>query len=196
MTHTALTRAGIAGLLAAALCVAATVIDQLAPVQTPYVAATDYVHQAVLVIAFLGVVGAVVGVTLLLRRHGRFVRLSALGGVLAGAAYLVVSLLSLNNIVQGERSLVTIRLAAALVVVVGSGLLGVLVLVTRVLPWWCGVLLVVAFPLGDVANELFRGGEGILLALLWGTVGIALLQRARRTSEPDRVPARPRQTVG
>ena len=54
---------------------------------------------------------------------------------------------------------------------------------TRVLPWWCGVLLIVAFPLGDVANELFGSAENLLLALLWGSMGVALLSR-RQEVEP------------
>jgi hypothetical protein len=36
------------------------------------------------------------------------------------------------------------------------------------LPWWCGVLLIVTFPLGHFANALFSSAENLLLALLWG----------------------------
>lgn len=183
MSTTALTRAGWGGLLAAALFVTSTVIDQLAPVQTPYVAITDYVHQVVLVLAFQCAAGAVVGLVALLRRAGRFRRLAVVGGVLAGAGYFVVSLLSVINLIRGERVLVEVRLAASVLLLVGSALLGVLVLITRALPWWCGVLLIIAFPLGDVVNQLFRGGESILLALLWGTVGVALLTRAGRREQ-------------
>lgn len=188
MSNTVLRRGGLGGVLAAALFVTATVIVQVAPVQTPFVTTTDYVHQAVLVLAFQGAVGAILGLTALLRRRGRLVRLAVLGAVLAGGGYFVVSLLSLANLVQGERVLVGVRQIAALNLLVGSALLGVLVLITRALPWWCGVLLIVAFPLGDVADSLFRGGEGILLALLWGSVGVALLSRAAQPAEPAAVP--------
>jgi hypothetical protein len=195
MSNAALLRGGWAGLLAAALFVTSTVIVQVAPVQTPYVATTDYLHQAVLVLAFQGVVGAVIGLTVLLRRTGRLVALTMVGAVLAGTGYFVVGLLSLANLVQGERVLVGVRQIAALSLLVGSALLGVLVLITRVLPWWCGVLLIVAFPLGDVADSLFRGGEGILLALLWGSVGIALLSRAGADQAAARPTARSRSAV-
>ena len=47
------------------------------------------------------------------------------------------------------------RQIAALGLLVGSALLGVLVLITRVVPWWCGVLLIIAFPLGDVVDAAF-----------------------------------------
>ena len=195
MSTAVLRWAGWAGLLAAALFVTSTVINQVAPVQEPYVSTTDYVHQAVLVLAFLAVVGAVIGLTALLRSTGRMRALSAIGGVLTGGGYFLVGLLSLVNLIQGERSLVAVRQVAALVLLVGSALLGVLVLITRVMPWWCGVLLIVAFPLGDVVDELFRGGEGILFALLWGSVGIALLRRAGAPAEPARAATRPPQAV-
>jgi hypothetical protein len=178
MSNPALVRGGWGGLLAAVFFVTATVINLLAPVQTPYVSTTDYVHQTALVLAFSCAFGAIVGLATLLRASGRFPRLAVLGAVLAGGGYVGVGLLSLVNLIQGERTLVMVRVAASLVLLVGSALLGVLVLVTRVLPWWCGVLLIIAFPLGDAVNSLFPGGEGILLALLWGSVGAALLVRA------------------
>ena len=37
------------------------------------------------------------------------------------------------------------------------------------------MLLIIAFPLGDVSNAVLEGGEGILLGILWGLVGYALL---------------------
>jgi hypothetical protein len=183
MSTPALVRAGWSGLLAAALFVTAMVIEQIAPTQNPFASTTDYVYQAVIAVAFLGVVGAVLGLAVLLWRHRRLAWLGVLGAVLAGGGYFVVSLLSLNNLFAGERALLGIRGIAALVVLAGSALLGVLVLITRVLPWWCGVLLIVAFPLGDLADNLFRGGESVLLALLWGSVGVGLLAAANR---PDR----------
>lgn len=195
MSNAALIRGGFGGLLAAALFVTSTVINLISPVQIPYVAASDYVHQAVLALAFAGAVGAVVGLAVLLRRSGRFRRLSALGAVLAGAGYLIVCVLNLANLVQGDRVLNEGRQIAALCLLVGSALLGVLVLISRVVPWWCGVLLIIAFPLGDVVEAAFPGGEGILLALLWGTVGAALLARAGRGQTAERPPARSRSAV-
>jgi hypothetical protein len=184
MSNTALIRGGIGGLLAAALFVTSTVINQISPVQFPFVATTDYVNEAVLALAFAVAVMAVVGLAVLLRRSGRFRRLTVVGAALAGAGYLVVSVLSLANLVQGDRVLNEVRQIAALSLLVGSALLGILVLVTRTIPWWCGVLLIVAFPLGDVVDAVFPGGEGILLALAWGTVGAVLLARADSRRDP------------
>lgn len=38
--------------------------------------------------------------------------------------------------------------------------------------------LIIAFPLGDIANAVSSGPEVLLLALLWGSIGGALLRRA------------------
>jgi hypothetical protein len=178
MSNAALIRGGFGGLLAAALFVTSTLINRISPIQDPYVTTTDYVNQAVLMLAFAGAVAAIVGLAVLLRRSGRFRRLTVVGAALAGVGYFGVSVLSLANLVQGERVLNGVRQIAALSLLAGSALLGVVVLITRVIPWWCGVLLIVAFPLGDVVDALFAGGEGILLALLLGSVGAALLTRA------------------
>jgi hypothetical protein len=86
--------------------------------------------------------------------------------------------------VQGEASLPIVRLAGAGAVLIGSAILGVIIIRARLLPWWCGVLLIVAFPLGDVANALFSSAENLLLALLWGSMGVALLIRRQEVDEP------------
>ena len=184
---------GLAGLLAAALFVVNTVITQIAGVRIGYVSPADYLAQAVNLVAFLAVVVAIVGVQALLARTAKLRRLGLVGAWLAGIGYAVMALINAYNLVQGERSLGTIRIGAAGVLLVGSVILGIVVLVTRLLPWWCGVLLIVAFPLGDVANGLFGGAEGILLALLWGTVGAGLLTRATAPVEwPVGQPAKTR----
>jgi hypothetical protein len=91
--------------------------------------------------------------------------------------------------VQGYASFLTVRLAGAGVLLVGSVLLGVIILRARLLPWWCGVLLIVAFPLGHFTNAIFGAAENLLLTLLWGSMGFALLSRRERVA--DRVATQP-----
>ncbi len=93
-------------------------------------------------------------------------------------------LLNIVNLLAGGRSLVMVRLGFAVVIMVGSAILGVVVLRMHLLPWWCGALLIVAFPVGHLANALFASAENILLALLWGSVGVSLLVRATAPVEP------------
>ena len=79
--------------------------------------------------------------------------------------------------------LLTVRIGAAGLVLIGSLLLGVIIIRAKLLPWWCGVLLIIAFPLGDVANAIFSSAENLLLALLWGSMGIVLLSRRQGVAE-------------
>ena len=182
---------GLAGLLAGVLFLIAAVIDQVAPVEVVYDSLNEYLHSAVSMVAFLAVVVAVVGVWALKSRTGQLRRLAAVAAWLTGLGYGFVALLNAVNLIQGERSLNMVRLGAALVMLIGSVILGVIILVTHLLPWWCGVLMIIAFPLGHFANALFPSAENILYVLLWGSVGLALLTRANAAAEPAvRPPAR------
>ena len=118
--------------------------------------------------------------------HGgtfRYGRLGTTGAVLTIAGYAIIAVLTVISMVQGQASLLTVCLAAAGLLLIGSALLGVIIIRARLLPWWCGVLLIVAFPLGDVANAIFSSAENLLLALLWGSMGVALLSRRQGVAE-------------
>ena len=93
------------------------------------------------------------------------------------AGYVIIAVMTVISMVQGQRSLLPVRLTGAGMVLVGSALLGVIIIRARLLPWWCGVLLIVTFPLGHFANSLFSSAENLLMALLWTSVGVALLRR-------------------
>ena len=182
---------GLAGILAAALFLIAAAIDQIAPVDVVYDSPNEYAHLAVSTAAFIAVVVAVVGVWALKSRTGRLRRLATAAAWMTGLGYGLVALLNVVNLLVGGRSLNNVRLGFALVMLIGSVILGVVVLVTQVLPWWCGVLMIIAFPLGHFANALFPSAESILYVLLWGSVGVALLSRANAPAEPAvRHPAR------
>jgi hypothetical protein len=175
---------GLAGILAAALLLIVAVIDQVAPVGVVYDSPNEYVHSAISMVAFLAVVAAVVGVWTLKSRTSQLRRLTTVAAWMTGLGYGFVALLNAINLIQGERTLNMVRLGAALVMLIGSVILGVIVLVTHLLPWWCGVLMIIAFPLGHFANALFPSAENILYVLLWGSVGLALLTRADTPAEP------------
>ena len=95
--------------------------------------------------------------------------------MIAFIGYAIVFAVVTVSILEGGASLLTVRQAGGAAVLIGSVLLGAMTIRTRILPWWCGVLLIIAFPLGDLSNEVLRGSEGILLGILWGVVGYALL---------------------
>lgn len=187
MVNTAMVRrGGWAGLVAAALLVLNTVLSQFALVGTEYRSPSAHLQQVLLVLAYAAVVVAVLG--LHARHYGqqRYGRLGAVGTVLTVIGYGVVALIVLIGTIMGGRVLDEVRIVAAVVLLIGSALLGIALLRARVVPWWCGVLLIVAFPLGDVANRVrFAGAEGLLLALLWGLVGAALLKRVDASIESE-----------
>src|SRR3712207_8136873 len=62
----------------------------------------------------------------------------------------------------------TLFRSGGVAVLVGSILLGVMTLRARLLPWWCGVLLIVGFPLGDILEGVVgTGSESIVLGIVW-----------------------------
>ena len=174
---------GLAGLLAATLFIVSAVIDKVAPVGLVYDSPNEYIYSAVSMVAFLAVVVAVAGLRTLMSQTGKLSRLSTVAASLVGLGYGFVALLNAVNLIQGERTLNMVRLGAAMLMLTGSVILGVTVLVTRVLPWWSGVLLIVAFPLGHFANAVFPSAENVLYVLLWGSIGLALLSRAEVPAE-------------
>lgn len=177
-------RGGIAGVLAAALFVSAAILSRLAPVGAIYQTPTDYLYQVLLVVAFAATIGTVLALNAWHRPYPRYGRVGAIGSIVAILGYAIVLLVVVINMVLGGWNLTPVRIVGAVMVLVGSALLGVATLRARQLPWWCGVLLIVAFPIGDVIDGMFAGGEAIMLALLWGSVGAALWRRSVMSARP------------
>jgi hypothetical protein len=175
---------GIAGIAAAALFIVSAILEQLSPLQRIYDSVASYLYLGVVVAAYIAVIVAVLGIHSLHSGRPRYGRLGTTGTVLTIAGYLIMIVVRMISMVAGRESLGNVRIGAGLAVLIGSVLLGVIILRARILPWWCGVLLIVAFPLGDVANAIFSAAENLLLALLWGSVGVALLARREGVAEP------------
>jgi hypothetical protein len=175
---------GIAGIAAAALFIVSAILEQLSPLQRIYDSVASYLYLGVVVAAYIAVIVAVLGIHALHSGRPRYGRLGTTGTVLTIAGYLIMIVARMISMVAGRESLGNVRIGAGLAVLIGSVLLGVIILRARILPWWCGVLLIVAFPLGDVANAIFSAAENLLLALLWGSVGVALLARREGVAEP------------
>jgi hypothetical protein len=175
---------GMAGIAAAALFIVSAILEQLSPLQRIYDSVASYLYLGVVVAAYIAVIVAVLGIHALHSGRPRYGRLGTTGTVLTIAGYLIMIVVRMISMVAGRESLGNVRIGAGLAVLIGSVLLGVIILRARILPWWCGVLLIVAFPLGDVANAIFSAAENLLLALLWGSVGVALLARREGVAEP------------
>jgi hypothetical protein len=178
-----------AGLVAAAAFVLSAVLGVLMPPEGIVDTTGEYVYRGIVLLAYGAVIVAVLGLHQAHRALRRYGWLGAVGTVATIAGYGVMLVLSGTVLVRDFEYLLTIRVAAGLVLLIGSALLGLAVLRARLLPWWCGVLLIIAFPLGDVANALFPVAENVLLALLWGLVGLALRQRRPAPAEQILTPS-------
>ena len=170
---------GIAGVAAAALLILSAILYQLNPVQRTYDSTASYVYLGVGLAAYIAIIVAVLGIHALHSGTPRYGRLGVTGTVLTIAGYAFIAVMTVISMV-----FLTVRLAGGVVLLVGSVLLGVIILRARLLPWWCGLLLIVAFPLGHFANAIFGAAENLLLALLWGSMGIALLSRREGVEDP------------
>jgi hypothetical protein len=159
-------RGGLAGVVAAVMWVLSAILILLAtPQRVSFDSFSDYLLQIVLLVAYAGTLVAVLGLHVLHSGSGRYGRLGAAGSLLTFIGYAIVLVVIMISISEGGASLLTVRLSAAAAVLIGSILLGAMVVRARIIPWWCGVLLIVAFPLGDVSNAVLEGSEGILLGI-------------------------------
>jgi hypothetical protein len=175
---------GLAGVVAAVAWVLSAIVVFLAtPQRIFFNSFSDYLLQIVVLVAYAGTMGAILGLHALQSGSGRYGQLGAAGSLIAFIGYAIVFGAVVVSLLAGGASLLTVRLAGGTAVLIGSILLGAMVTRARVIPWWCGVLLIVAFPLGDVSNAVLDGSEGILLGILWGAVGYVLLSS---NSAPNR----------
>jgi len=171
---------GWAGVVAALTYVLAGILILISPLQRVLGSVvSEHSIEVILVLAFAVTLVAVAGL------HGlqspRYGRLGAAGSSMTSIGYALIAVVAAVSILLvGGEALSAVRLVGALAILMGSVLLGVITVRTRVLPWWCGVLLIVGFPLGAILDEnVARGAEEIMLGIVWGLVGYALLSSGR-----------------
>src|SRR5918995_1048608 len=168
---------GWAGLVAAVLFMLAGILILIAPPQEAVFSSFgDFLTEVILVVAFALTLVAIAGLHALQSESGRYGRLGVAGSLITFIGYALIVVVAAVSILVGGEALFAVRLLGALAVLIGSVLLGAMTLRARVLPWWCGVLLIVGFPLGDALDEIVASGsEGVVFGIVWGLVGYALL---------------------
>ena len=102
---------------------------------------------------------------------------------MAFVGYAIIVVVAAATLLAGADVLLSVRFVGAAAILVGSIVLGLMTIRARILPWWCGALIIVGFPLGDFSNAVIRGGEGIVFAIVWGLGGWALLSRSGTPEE-------------
>jgi hypothetical protein len=170
---------GLAGLVAGVAFAVAGLLVLVTPSrEAVFDAFGDYLFKVILVVAFGLPLVAIAGLhALQCRRYGP---LGMAGFLLTFLGYALTATITAVSVLVGSEALYSVRLVGGFAVLIGSILLGAMTLRARVLPWWCGVLLIVGFPLGDVADALIgEGSEAIVLGVVWGLVGYALLSGSR-----------------
>ena len=161
---------------------AAGILILAAPPQRRFDSFSYYLSEIVLVVAFAATLVVIVG--LHGSQRGRYGRSGAAGSLIAFIGYALIAIVATISVLVGGEALSAVRLMAALAVLVGSVILGAMTIRARALPWWCGVLLIVGFPLGDFLEEVVaRGSEGVVFGIVWGVVGYALLSSSSRAPE-------------
>jgi hypothetical protein len=180
---------GVAGVASGVMFVLSGILTLIAPPQGAPSSLGDYLLSAALIVAFALALVAVAGLHAAQSRSGRYGWLGAAGALLTFVGYAIVLVAAHITTLAGGEPSQTVRVVGGLAVLVGLILLGAMTIRARVLPWWCGALLIVGFPLGAVLEEAVAAGtENIVLAIVWGSIGYGLLSRRDAVSEqPARV---------
>jgi len=179
---------GLAGLAAAVVFLLSGILTIIAASQEVPTSSSDYLLEVLVVVAFVLALDTLAGLHAVQRHSGRYGILGAAGFWLTFVGYVIVVVIAHLVVLAGGEPILSVRLGGALLVLVGSILLGAMTIRARVLPWWCGVLLIVGFPLGDVLNNVAAGGENIVFAIVWGSIGYSLFSWSGTVGEqPSRV---------
>jgi hypothetical protein len=181
---------GLAGLAAGVVFLLSGILTFIVapPPQGALGSSGAYLLEVVVVAAFVLTLVTIAGLHAAQRHSGRYGILGAAGFWLTFVGYIIVLVSAHLTLLAGGEPILSIRLVGGLLVLVGSILLGAMTIRARVLPWWCGVLLIVGFPLGDILNGVAAGSENIVFAIVWGLIGYELLSlRGQVAEQPSRV---------
>jgi hypothetical protein len=136
---------------------------------------SDYLIEGAHAVAEAGMLGALIG--LRARQGPWYGWLGAVGFALAFVGTALLCAITVIGIVfgeaLGEAVLSAIFISGVLGWLVGFPLLGIATVRARVLPRWCGVLLIAYFPLFGFLLSSYGWG-GIALGLLWMALGYVL----------------------
>ena len=150
---------------------------------------SDHLIEGAHAVAEAGMLGALLG--LRARQGPWYGWLGAVGYVFAFLGTALLCVITVTAIISGdalgEAVLGTIFISGVLGWLVGFPLLGIATVRARVLPRWCGVLLIAYFPLFGFLLASYGWG-GIALGLVWVALGYVLWSwRGTGAELPSRV---------
>lgn len=169
----------MAAIVAGVMYVLRGIISLFDPQKPMFTSFSDYLIEVMFIVALLGTLGAIAGLHALHRDS--YGRLGAAGSLttFVGTALLLVA--TVATALAGREALSAVFLIGFLATLVGLVLLGAAVLHARILPSWCGILLIAGFPLSAILDVLANVG-GELLGVIWTLVGYALLSNGRASA--------------
>ena len=175
----------MAGVASGVMYALTAILSLLAPQGVVFDSFTDYLIEVIFVVGLAGTLVFIVSLHVL--QTESYGRLGAAGFLTAFAGYALLFVAAAATTLAGRETLDAVFPLGVLAVLVGSVLLGAAVLRARVLPWWCGVLIIVGFPLSVGLDVAVNGAGSIVLGIAWALVGYAILPKDHAQ---DRQPAR------
>jgi hypothetical protein len=179
---------GIAAVIGGVLYVLTGIMGLFASQEEVFDSFIDYLIEVLFVLALVGTLVAIAGLHVLQKE--RYGPLGAAGSLTAFVGHVLLLVAAAATTLAGREALGIVFLLGSLVALVGLTLLGAMTLRARVLPKWCGVLLIVGLPLTVFLDIVMGGGGGIVFGVVWALVGYALL--ATRGGAPAQQPSRVR----
>lgn len=166
-------RGGLGAVLAGALYALQGVVILFAPLGPVLDTPLDYLVEMVFIVALLGTLAAIAGLHALQRDV--YGRLGAGGSLTAFVGIALILISAIATVLTGVQTLGLAFFVGDWAALVGFVLLGAATLRGGKLPRWCGVSLIVGgFPFAVV---LGNAGSGLLLGVVWASVGYALLAK-------------------
>jgi hypothetical protein len=162
--------------LAAAMYVGTGIGSLFAPQGPVFISFSDYLIEVMFVIALLGTLVAIASLHALQRE--RYGRLGAAGFLVAFAGHALMLVAATATALAGREALEPLFPLGILAALVGLVLLWTATLRARMLPRWCGVLLIAVLPLSAVLDLATGGAGSIVLGIVWALVGYALLSNS------------------
>lgn len=165
------TRTGArAAVLAGIAYLIESIIGVIKPQSEVFAGMSDYVLEAVFIIALVSTVFALMGLhTFAQDRYGKA---GTVGFWLTVIGTGLTTISAVVTLFAGQNSLGAAFLGGVLLAFIGYIILGITTLRSKILPLWGGLALTCGFPVSVLLSNF---GGGILLGLAWLTVGYFLL---------------------
>jgi hypothetical protein len=177
---------GLAGVVAGVAYLLTGIINLFAPQSPVFISFSDYLIEILFVVGLVGTLGAIAGLHNLQRE--RYGRTGAAGSLTAFVGFALLLVAAVATLLAGGEALDGFFPVGSLTALVGLALLGSASLRARVLPRWCGLVLIAGYPLTVVFDIATGGAGGILLGIVWALVGYALLSNTGASAQqPSRV---------